>query len=125
MKRYTVFDTKLRRYVVPLSRERGQDEPPEIRTMIGGPQDLLFGAIIDQLAGLEIAAEAVEEALRVPPKVYVVMTSNPHGGTALSGAYRSEREAQARADLLNRIGNGKEANHWVAEMAVYGEEDEG
>lgn len=125
MKRYTVFDTKLGRYVAPLSRERGQDTPPEIKTLIGGPQDLLFGAIIDQLAGLEIAAEAVEEALRVPPKVYVVLTSNPQGGIALSGAYRSKREAQARADLLNRIGNGKTANHWVTTLDVLGEEDEG
>ena len=56
MKRYTVFDTKLGRYVVPLSRER---------------------------------------------------------------------EAQARADLLNRIGNGKTANHWVTTLDVLGEEDEG
>lgn len=60
MKRYTVFDVALGRYVVPLPKPQG--EPPMVKMQIGGPQDLLFGEVVDHLAELEIDAEAAEKA---------------------------------------------------------------
>lgn len=76
MKRYTVFDPSLGRYVVPLSDN--DPEPfrfgiatisPEQRdatgTIITSPRmDVVFGDVIDHLAGLEIAAEEAEKRVR-------------------------------------------------------------
>lgn len=62
MKRYTVFDAALGCYVVPLPKGADPIDPPTIGWRIGGPQDLLFGEVVDHLARLEIDAEEAERA---------------------------------------------------------------
>lgn len=127
MRRHTVYDSKLRRYVVPLSKGTGTERTPEVKTLVGGPQDLLLGELIDHLAGLEIAVEEMEERALTQKKVYLVMVT-PYDRTKpqrVNSVWRSEEDARKQADLLNAIGNGRDAHHWVAEEEVIGEEGEG
>lgn len=63
MKRYTVYDAELGRYVLPLSGEnRKEDPPPAVMVRRDGPLIMLSGDAIDHLAELEIAAEQAEKA---------------------------------------------------------------
>lgn len=64
MKRYTVYDANLGRYVLPISGEHRKEDPPHavmVKRETDSPLITLFGEAIDHLAQLEIAAEDEEK----------------------------------------------------------------
>ena len=118
MKRYTVFDPSLGRYVVPLS----QGQCPLIGICADGTMELLFGDVIDHLAQLEIAAEAVPPQTAAQRMVYCVTASNEQGQTLLISIWRSKDEAEAEARRLNESKKGLTAFHWVGAHDLLGKE---